>query len=370
MRYLMTGPCLAALALTACSQADQKAVAATRVPGQASPAEASAPASSARSESRRFRDWLAVCDNTNDCVAFGPASEGTGWVRVGSAPGPAGARTVSVGFWPSSGDGLTGPITLTLDGRRHVATPIAGDHDPVGVAEVRAAEAAAVASGLAAGQTLTLAGGGETIPMSLSGASAALLWIDERQGRLETPTALVRKGSRAASSVPGPAPAPQVVAAPPIAQTGFGDTGQTLPPALEAVAAVKACRAETGESGLSDEVMSARLDASTELWAVPCFAGAYNIGHDWYLTGPGGRNPRAVSLSSASGESGAGTINGGYDASARTISAFSKGRGIGDCGTASTWTWTGRSFVLSAETAMTECSGVPADFWPTTWSTR
>lgn len=356
------------MVLTACGPADQKAVAAAPAAGQTP--ENAPPAAAARSESRRFRDWLATCDNTNDCVAFGPASEGTGWVRVGSAPGPDGARTVTVGFWPSSGDGLAGPITLTLDGRRHAAAPIAGDHDPLGAAAVRATDAAAVASAMAAGETLTLTAGGETVPMSLSGASAAMLWIDERQGRLDTPTAFVRKGTRPASSVPGPAPAPEVIAAPPIAQAGFGDSGQTLPPALEAVAAVKACRAETGDSGISNEVMSARLDASTELWAVPCFAGAYNIGHDWYLTGPGGRNPRAVSLPSASGETGSGTINGGYDPDARTISAFSKGRGIGDCGTASTWTWTGRSFVLSAESEMTECWGVPADFWPTTWRTR
>ncbi|HEX8661883.1 MAG TPA: DUF1176 domain-containing protein, partial [Brevundimonas sp.] len=320
--------------------------------------------------SRAFRDWRATCDNTNDCVAFGPASEGTGWVRVGSAPGPNGARTVTVGFWPSSGDGLTGPITLTLDGRRHVAAPIKGDHDPLGAAEVPAAQAAAVASALAAGNTLTLAGAGETVEMSLSGASAAMLWIDERQGRLDTTTALVRKGARPASSVPGPAPAPQVIPAPPIAQTGFGDTGQTLPAALEAVAAVKACRAEIGETAMGDQVMSARLDASTELWAVPCFAGAYNIGHEWYLTGPGGRNPRAVSFASATGETGADTVNGGYSASTRTITAFSKGRGIGDCGTTSTWTWTGSAFVLTAESSMGECWGVPADFWPTTWRTR
>jgi len=170
--------------------------------------------------------------------------------------------------------------------------------------------------------------------------------------------------------VPGPASAPQVVAAPPIGQTGFGDTGQTLPAPLEAIAAVKACRAETGDSGMSDEVMSARLDANTELWAVPCFAGAYNIGHAWYLTGPGGRDPRAASLVSASGETGAGTINGGYDPETRTLSAFSKGRGIGDCGTASTWTWTGRAFVLTEETEMTECWGVPADLWPKTWRSQ
>jgi hypothetical protein len=358
------------MALTACGQDDQKAVAAAPAAGPAAGVQNAARAPAAQSESREFRDWRATCDNTNDCVAFGPASDGTGWVRVGSAPGANGARTVTVGFWPATGDGLTGSITLTLDGRRHVAAPIAGDHDPLGAAEVRAADAAAVASALATGQTLTLAGAGETIEMSLSGASAAMLWIDERQGRLDTPTALVRKGTRPAASVPGAALAPQVIPARAIAQTGFGDTGQTLPPPLEAVAAVKACRAEVGETAVGDQIMSARLNASTELWAVPCFAGAYNIGHEWYLTGPDGRNPRAVRLTSATGETDAATINGGYDPANRTITAFSKGRGIGDCGTASTWTWTGSAFVLSAESSMGECWGVPADFWPTTWRTR
>jgi hypothetical protein len=116
--------------------------------------------------------------------------------------------------------------------------------------------------------------------------------------------------------------------------------------------------------------MSARLDDTTELWAVPCFMGAYNIGHDWYLTDRGGRNPRALALPSANGETATGTINGGYAPETRTLTAFAKGRGIGDCGTAQTWTWTGRAFLLTAESEMQDCWGVPADLWPTTWRTR
>jgi hypothetical protein len=220
-----------------------------------------------------------------------------------------------------------------------------------------------------------LAGGGAARigpdhELSLSGAAAALLWIDERQGRVDTVTALRRAGTRPASSVRAAPLLPVVTPGPAVSQAGFGDKNQVLPAALEAVPAVVACRAETSDHWIGKEVMSARLNATTELWAVPCFAGAYNMGHDWYITGPGGRAPRPARLDSSSDEPGPGTVNGGYSPETRTITAFAKGRGVGDCGTASTWTWTGREFVLTRESEMQECWGVPADYWPTTWRTR
>jgi hypothetical protein len=64
------------------------------------------------------------------------------------------------------------------------------------------------------------------------------------------------------------------------------------------------------------------------------------------------------------------TVNGAYDPKTRTLSAFAKGRGIGDCGSAQTWAWTGDRFVLTQESTMGECAGVPSDLWPVAWRTR
>ena len=50
--------------------------------------------------------------------------------------------------------------------------------------------------------------------------------------------------------------------------------------------------------------------------------------------------------------------------------AFAKARGIGDCGAAQTWAWTGQGFTLTQESIMGECGGVPSDLWPVTWRTR
>ena len=367
----MIGAGLLALVLAACGPgADQADASATGASADAaSPASQGTAAPAAQggvpSASRQFRDWLAVCDNTNECAAFGPAENRTGWIKVAAGPGPDGRVSVALGVWGDT-SASPGAVSFDIDGRRFTARSEQGSDD----FRVAAGDVPALVAALGAGEAMTVSTG-EPMEMSLSGAAAALLWIDERQGRLGTVAALVRRGDRPASAIPAAPAAPVVTPAPAVSQTGFGESGQTLPAALEALPAVKACREETAHSDwINKEVMSARLDASTELWAVPCFAGAYNIGHDWYLTGPGGRNPRPLQLPSSNGETSTGTINGGYAASARTIVAFAKGRGPGDCGIAQTWTWTGRTFVLSAETEMTECWGVPPDQWPTTWRTR
>ncbi|HYD27932.1 DUF1176 domain-containing protein [Brevundimonas sp.] len=350
--------------LSACGPADASGETAASIPSTASGGtQTTAAAPGMASETRTFRDWMAICDNGNACFAFGPGREGLGWIRVAIQPGPDAQPEVAAGYWPGEAEG-TGAFALTIDG---VGYPMSlATDDPV-AAEVPAARALEVARALANGSAARI---GADHELSLSGAAAALLWIDERQGRVNTVTALRRPGRRAAASVRAAPPLPVVTPAPAVSQTGFGDQNQVLPAALEAVPAVAACRAETSEHWIGKEVMSARLNATTELWAVPCFAGAYNMGHDWYVTGPGGRDPRPARLASTSDDPGAGTINGGYSPETRTIVAFAKGRGVGDCGTASTWTWTGREFVLTHESEMRECWGVPSDYWPTTWRTR
>ena len=328
-------------------------------------AQGSAAAATGRSGSRAFGDWKAVCDNGGRCVAYSGLGTG-GWLSIRMDAGPDARPEILMDLSAISGV----PIRLVIDGRSQPLT--APDGDAAGFRVPLAAVTATLAQ-LAAAREIRLVAPEFEGEIPTSGASAAMLWIDERQGRLGTSTALIRRGDRPAATVPAAPVLPQVTAAPAISQAGFGDEGQTLPAALEALPAVKACRAETGFSeDISAAVMSARLDASTELWAVPCFSGAYNMGHDWYVTGPGGRNPRAATLPSAAGETSQGTVNGGYDAATRTLSAFSKGRGLGDCGVASTWTWTwtGRTFVLTEESSMEDCQGMTAEFWPTTWRTR
>ena len=329
---------------------------------------ANAEADAQNPNQRIFRDWLVVCDNIGTCHAFGHATEGTGWVRITMAAGPEATLRIAVGFWPENGT-FGGPVTVRVDTTTFDGLTAATGEDAPSLATVGPGMARALVDEMAQGQTMTLNAGAETVPISLSGAAASLLWIDEHQGRLDTTTALIRKGSRPASAVPAAAPVPRITPAPAVSQTGYGDQeGQTLPAAIEALPAVVQCRADTDfNPDLQKVISSARLDANTILWSVPCGAGAYNFSSAWFTATPQGANPRRVTFPTASGEPQDQLVNAAYDPATRVIDAFNKGRGLGDCGMADSWTWTGQGFVLKSSSEMSECWGVPGDYWPTTW---
>lgn len=210
---------------------------------------------------RTFRDWLAVCDNIGTCHAFGHATEGSGWVRITMVAGPDARPQVVVGFWPESGS-FDGPVTARVDNNTFNGLTAAAGEDALPVATASPDGVRSLVDAMAVSRTMSLNAGSETVPISLSGVAASLLWIDERQGRLGTTTALIRKGPRPAAAVPAAAAMPRVVPAPAVSQSGYGDQeGQTLPAALEALPAVIQCRADTDfNPALQTVISSARLD--------------------------------------------------------------------------------------------------------------
>ena len=370
----------ATVLLAACGNGEARTVG-----GAGASPSAAAQAASVKSESRQFRDWYAVCDNGNACVAYtgGVAA----WVRVGMDAGPQAQPTIHFGLWPDGGEETLGaPISLVIDGRRHATTP---GPDDTSSAVIPASDVRAVLAELAAASSISLVSGDQTAELPPAGASASLLWFDERQGRLDTTTALIRRGQRAVSVVPAAPELPVIAAAPAVSQAGFTaaldpvntddeDDNAVPPAALEAVPAVKQCRENTSFNDyLRKAVTASRLNATTELWGIPCDSGAYNVSYAYFLTGAGGTDARPVAFPDADGklmEGADGTedwlINPAYDPATRTLSAFAKARGLGDCGVSQTWTWTGRGFVLSREQVMSDCFGMVSDFWPTTFRSR
>lgn len=344
--------------LAACqSEAGQTAGGATAP--DATPTASADPAT-AKPESRTFRDWTVVCGNDGACSAFGRVESGTGWLRIVMPAGPEAVPVVDLGMGMDA-DSLE--PTVTIDGRAY------GLDVADGVARTSADQARALIAALAGGRTAMVGTGEEAMTLSVSGVSAALLWIDERQGRLDTVTALIRKGDAPASTVPAAPALPVVAAAPAVAQTGM-KTGTQLPDAVEALGKVRECR---GDTGFSPDFQSAtqhyRLAADTVLWGVPCFMGAYNTGYLYVLTDNAGASPRIISLPTT-GEAIETPINPDYDPATRRLEAFGKGRGLGDCGTHHQWIWTGQAFVLEHERLMDACMGLTPDLWPVTWDTR
>ncbi|MEH6664221.1 MAG: DUF1176 domain-containing protein [Brevundimonas sp.] len=311
--------------------------------------EAPAAASSAAftPEMREFRDWRAVCDNLGRCSAYGAEGvDGAGWVMVTRDAGADAAVRVRAGVPVWAEDAAPAAV---LDGR--AVDPGRDD----GLALARA---------LSQGQALTLGEGDETVAVSLSGAAAALLWIDEKQGRIGTPTAFMRPGDRDAGTVPAPATAPRVTRAAAVSQAGLPDEDVRLPAALERLPEVQTCAADRMPD-MTPMHSVARLGEGTYLWGVECFRGAYNLGQRFWITGEDGANPRPVDFPSATGEPAQELVNAAFDPESAALEAFARGRGPGDCGVIQHWAWTGERFVLTLEMSMLECAGMTPDLWPT-----
>ena len=306
-----------------------------------------------------FRDWSAACGNDGTCVAFGkPQQFGPAWVRVEMAAGPTAEPRIQFGY-PDWSDGAQAPrFSLAIDGADLRTTT-----NIDGLPALTGAGARQALARMTRGASLTFDGGEDPTDVSLSGASAALLWIDERQGRLDTPSALVRRGARSDQTVPAAPALPRLRAGPRISQAGLVD--RPLPATLAHASDLRECLADEDLAGSAPTAH--RLGPDLLLWNIPCFRGAYNFGSVLWTTRDDGSDPHPLALTNARGEAVMEIVNGGYDPQTRQIDAFAKGRGIGDCGLAQRWLWTGQRFELLGETGMDDCFGVRVDYWPVLW---
>lgn len=324
---------------------------------------AASPSVAADPETRSFRDWRVVCDNGGDCVAYVGGTGGpTAFVRVSMPAGPDAEPDVMIGAWGQDPDT---PLDLVIDGapRRLAAGP---ESEWAGVAQARGAEARELLAAMAAGDDMKLSVAGETAAVSVAGVSAALLWIDERQGRLNTVTALIRRGNRPASMVPGSPELPRIRAMPAsISQFTQGDH-PAVPAEILAHPSVADCREDWGEPVSGDGILYAEVGPSMRVWGVQCYMAAYNAGHVLFVTDHRGRNVRALVLSGVDEEVEVFTnVDIGW-----SITNNVRGRGLGDCGVIQTWTYASRGFELASEHRMDECWGMPPELWPALWRTR
>ena len=219
--------------------------------------------------------------------------------------------------------------------------------------------------------------------ISLSGAVAALLWIDERQKRLDTPTALVRRGSRPVSAIPAPPfPARVTIAKAVVGPTMFktrdittltdaeGLPVQTVPAAVRAKG-FAACRENGDPKPEAGEPK--RLRGGQVLYRFDCRAmsDAYN---SWSAIVIAQRDKptagRLIRLPHAGGATKSGHIpphhvaNGGFNEEQQTLTMLYKSRGLGDCGSAGEWVFDGHEFRLTRYQVMPVCAGLISDDWP------
>lgn len=318
---------------------------------------------------KSFGDWAVACDNVKRCEMTslvpgetGFAEEGslydTVWMSVERVPGPQGGYVVEVQI-PSGETGSE--VSVRVDDQ--VVTGMIPSKDFL---YFSGAEAAQIVAAMVKGKHVTITDiGGATIGrISLAGSSAALRFIDAEQGRADTVSAAVAKGSKPASGVPA------AIAAPAVARVKPGGAAAAITPALaETLFRISEC----GANYESDrpEVEAQALGDGASLALVPCGAGAYN-----YLSVPyviRGGKPVIAAFDFVPGftEDPGSTpmlVNAQFDPVEGRLTSYSKGRGVGDCGSAEDYVWDGTRFRAVEVRQMTECRG--SVNWLRVWTAK
>ncbi|PTM41948.1 DUF1176 domain-containing protein [Bosea sp. 124] len=331
----------------------------------------SAQAQAAPLASKTFRDWVAGCDNLKSCTALslpGEADEHVALLKLERPAGPDGVARLEVRV---RADRLQAPLAadLTIDdaafpvaGKRLAATIVDEENATIALSP---AETEALVAAARKGTKLVVTLAGKSYDVSLAGSVAAMLWIDEQQGRLNTTSALIRKGP--GSAVPAAPPLPVVTA-----------KGSALPAisARSAKALTAALRkhlkklgpdlCEESPADLADVENAWPLDGGTRLVGLLCSRGAYNLSTGfWIVPGTDVAKARKAIFPQLDGGKDNMLVNAEFDQASGQVSFYNKGRGIGDCGANGNYAWTGSSFVLTAFQAMDECKGLTGDNWIT-----
>lgn len=308
-----------------------------------------------------FRDWTVSCDNMRYCEAQAAHADGAienAWVvRIARGGTRSGNPTVLI--FPAF-DVPTVSTTIRFDGQvSKFGIDTIGNLIGDPALFLRAMAKARRADIIDADQKVVGS-------LAVNGAAAALRWIDDRQRRVGTISALIAKGGKPESTIPALPALPEIKT----------PTRSTAPPVTLDSTQIKTIRkrAECFSTHAGQEFF--RLDEQHSLGLIGCGLGAYQ-GYSVVVlidnTGAWSRAPieqqdalwegadewDAVSLTTAD-----------YGTENFLLSTFAKGRGLTDCGMSASWVWDGEVFRLASYEALDECRGGPPGEWLPQWQTR
>lgn len=316
-----------------------------------------------------FKSWQVTCNNLNDCDIRN-LDEGLRIILERTA-GPDGSAELKF-----QGFGNDNPEGIWLDGKRWPTdiTFSKASADDYSVASTT--RLATIQQWIQASKNaleLSLASKGDTA--SLSGLNAALLLVDERQGRLKNQTALLRVGNDEPEIVP-PRPLPPALnfAVPTVVE--LNNTQALIDGAIRANTALlekESCEPNEENRGRSE---AQPLNDKQALVLVNCGLGAYQSSSMLFIserTNPTQSTSLTLPLP-LPGENGQPEIlswftEAEYDPKTATLFFSGRGRGIADCGHSGSWKYDGKRFHLASYNSQPSCNGGEPGDWPSIWVT-
>ena len=308
-----------------------------------------------------IKDWEVACDNTRACEAVGyQADEGDSapvalW--LGRAAGPAGAVAAKLSVI-NQDETAVGPLTLRVGKLALPGLTSEGELKPAQIAQLLPALRDAGHADVTDGKTKWR--------LSLAGLKAALLKMDDLQGRVGTVTALVKPGTKPASAVLPPLPAPVLRGLPPVAER---KQDAALLPVIAQKLPKGGCDEQPDLIGGGESQSGIyRLSASKVLLLIECGRGAYQSSFAvWTADDKAPYAAQRVKLTDADGAPDNELLNASFDKG--ELGSFGKGRGLGDCNVQASWLWTADGFKLSSASSARLCRGVPGGYMLSDWTT-
>ena len=292
----------------------------------------------------QHQDWELACDNTRTCRAAGynvnhPEAIGIS-VLLERKAGPSEPVTATLQLGTAESSSIlpaSGQVTMTIDGN---SLGIVGINPETGVGKLSQHQTDAFLAALAKNSVFQWSSDELTWVLSGAGAAAVLLKMDDWQGRIGTPGALIRKGSKPEDSVLQALPLPVVQAVPVNgAKVSLSKAQQN---ALRPVLAKLLKKDECPEFG-KEFLAATRLDTRKLLVSTLCWRGIRDMTYGfWVLNSTAPQNPVLVTT-------------GAWDHSDGTITAYVHGTGYGDCRHSDEWTWDGQRFRHTLESTTGMC---------------
>jgi hypothetical protein len=338
--------------------------------GLAALAAAAAAPMPARPVYREIKDFVVACDNLRTCVVRWAPEDGDDGFGAYLAITREGGATGAIRVELAAPEENRRPLvrTLMLDGRplgRDL--PWRGEESPA----LEGEQALAFVRAARNGEVLTFSDGVETRSVTLRGLTAALLAIDEAQGRLGTVGAYVRTGAAPNATVPAPPPLPVIVAR-------RADAALTAPAGFAAQVRRANARALSDcDEARQDADAAYPLTRGEVLVALGCMMHAYQSSM-LLLRAPRDAPERAqlVVMPMAAGDQPPGPddrgrfVEGEWDPKTASFFEAAKGRGLGDCGLSTSWVFDGAAFRLAEAHRMNRCAGGPPGDWPTVYRSK
>jgi Protein of unknown function (DUF1176) len=299
-----------------------------------------------------FKAWHVGCDNTRRCEAQGYHTAGEGTpaalqvLRDGGPGAPVRLRAGfgddgSVGTPPAAGESLE----LTVGTRRFALPPL----DAEGFTEATPAQVRELLPLLLKAEQVQLATPRHRGTVLLAGATAALLKMDDLQGRVGTVGALVRPGPKPDTATPPAPPAVSAVRVPP-----------ERPADAAAMAGLRAAlKIDADTCHLMTEhperppVQVLRLSDTRVMVVYDCWLAAYQGGGAaWTANARPPYAPQRVRFAPlgapSEGDDTPTMLDITRDTAGRLVAhSGAKGRGVGDCWSTRTWAWDGQRFALT-----------------------